>query len=62
MSERHDREVERLRRLVAEPQRVDAMRSLRRRIDEVTEMSDPDPELVASLLASADAMRKGGGR
>ena len=59
MSERHDREVERLRRLVAEPQRVDAMRALRRRIDEVTEMSDPDQELVASLLASADAMLKG---
>ena len=60
MSERHDREVERLRRLVAEPQRVDAMRALRRRIDEVTEMSDPDQELVASLLASADEMMKGG--
>ena len=60
MSARHDREIERLRRLVAEPQRVDAMRALRRRIDEVTEMQNPDPELVASLLASADAMLKGG--
>ena len=59
MSERHDREYVRLLRLVTDPQRIAEMRALRFRIDEVTEMQNPDPELVASLLASADAMLKG---
>ena len=60
MSERHDREYVRLLRLMTDPQRIAEMRALRFRIDEVTEMQNPDPELVASLLASADEMMKGG--